>query len=344
MQGMDSDSMNQRELPELVELEQILDDGAAYFSTTRMCNVAAGSREFPVYSIALGSTDPAAPAVGFFGGVHGLERIGSQVLLAFMRSILTRLRWDKVLQHQLESIRLVFMPIVNPGGMWMGTRCNPRGVDLMRNSPIESVEKVPFMVGGQRYSARLPWYRGAANAPMEAENLAVAKVVADELLCRRFSVVLDCHSGFGLRDRIWFPYAHSRAPFEYLAEVYALKNLFDRTYPNHPYLFEPQCRQYLTHGDLWDYLCQCSTEGPNRVFLPLTLELGSWLWIKKNPRQAFSLAGMFNPVVPHRQQRVLRSHMLWLDFLTRAASAHQHWLPEPDERKTQQDAAFANWY
>jgi hypothetical protein len=27
---------------------------------------------------------------------------------------------------------------------------------------------------------------------------------------------------------------------------------------------------------------------PQNLFLPMTLELGSWLWIKKNPRQLFS--------------------------------------------------------
>jgi hypothetical protein len=228
--------------------------------------------------------------------------------------------------------------------MWMGTRCNPQGVDLMRNAPVESSEKVAWMVGGQRFSARLPWYRGQLNGPMEIENQAITNLVEEELIPRRFSVVLDCHSGFGLRDRIWFPYAHSRKPFEFLAEIHALKNLFDHTYPNHTYLFEPQCKQYLTHGDIWDYLSQRSGQSTDRIFLPLTLELGSWLWVKKNPRQLFSLRGMFNPMVPHRLQRVLRSHMLWLDFLTRAASAHQHWLPAAESRKHHMEAAHSYWY
>jgi hypothetical protein len=179
---------------------------------------------------------------------------------------------------------------------------------------------------------------------MEAESQALAEVVRQELLGRKFSLALDCHSGFGLRDRIWFPYAHSRLPFAQLAEVYALKSLLDRTYPHHPYLFEPQSKQYLTHGDLWDYLCESAPPDNGHVFLPLTLELGSWLWIKKNPRQLLSLAGMFNPLVPHRQQRVLRSHLLWLDFLTRAASAYQRWLPRSEDRQSHYQDAYANWY
>ena len=96
--------------------------------------------------------------------------------------------------------------------------------------------------------------------------------------------------------------------------------------PHHRYVLEPQSRQYLTHGDLWDhlYLRACARPG---MFLPLTLEMGSWLWIKKNPRQLFSRHGIFNPVIAHRQQRVLRRHVAWLDFIVRAACSHARWVP-----------------
>ena len=76
----------------------------------------------PVYTVCLGNPDPALPCVGYFGGVHGLERIGAQVVIAFLQSIVMRLRWDTTLHRQLEQVRLVFMPIVNPGGMWAATR------------------------------------------------------------------------------------------------------------------------------------------------------------------------------------------------------------------------------
>jgi murein tripeptide amidase MpaA len=82
------------------------------------------------------------------------------VLLSFLRGLLTRLKWDKSLQHMLQDVRLVFMPLVNPGGMWQATRANPNGVDLMRNAPVEATEKVPFLLGGHRISKHLPWYRG----------------------------------------------------------------------------------------------------------------------------------------------------------------------------------------
>lgn len=78
-----------------------------------------------------------------------------------------------------------------------------------------------------------------------------------------------------MRDRIWFPYAHTAEPIPHLPEIYALDELFDRSYPNHDYVFEPQSRQYLTLGDLWGYLYLKSLQNANSVFLPLTLEMGS---------------------------------------------------------------------
>lgn len=329
---------------ELAELERIIEAGAAHLEARSMCEVAVGERRFPVHVVTLGNPDPAVPAVGYFGGFHGLERIGAEVVLVYLRSLVMRLRWDSVLHRQLESLRLVFMPLVNPGGVFRGTRANPNGVDLMRNAPLESAERVPFMIGGQRLSAGLPWYRGPAGAAMEAENQAVCRVVEEELQAHAFSLTVDCHSGFGLHDRIWFPYAHSALPFAHLAEIHALKEIHEQTCAHHNYLFEPQSRQYLAHGDLWDHLSREAAARPERVFLPLTLEMGSWLWVKKNPRQIFSRQGIFNPLIEHRQQRVLRRHLAWLDFTARAAAGWRNWLPAGAERERHRERALDLWY
>jgi hypothetical protein len=170
-------------------------------------------------------------------------------------------------------------------------------------------------------------------------------VVSAELLPRPFSIALDCHSGFGARDRLWFPFAHTREPIAHLAELHALKRIFLEAHSHHPYIIEPQSAQYLAHGDLWDhlYLQACATD-PQRTFLPLTLEMGSWLWIKKNPRQLFSRKGIFNPLIEHRQQRVLRRHLSLLDFLSRAASSHACWTPGADVREQRLADAMADWY
>jgi hypothetical protein len=331
-------------LPELNELERILELGRGDLESNVVCEVSAGGKRFPVYQLTLGNPDPNLPAIGFFGGIHGLERIGTQVLLYFLRGLLARMQWDKSLHLLLENVRLVFMPLVNPGGMWQSTRCNPQGVDLMRNAPIDAAGKVPFLLGGHRISPRLPWYRGKAGAEMERENQALCRTVLEELLAHPFSIAVDCHSGFGLRDRVWFPHAHSMNPIAHLADILTLEELFQQNYPNNRYLFEPQSLQYRTHGDVWDYLYLQARQDTNKMFLPLTLEMGSWLWVKKNPRQLFSLQGMFNPSVEHRLHRVLRRHTIWLDFLMRAASSCNNWLVKGPSRDRLQERAVARWY
>src|SRR5262249_36849377 len=106
------------EFPEMVELERMIEHHASLLDVRTLGQVKHGEHRFPLYVIGLGTKNLDAPAVGFFGGVHGLERIGTQVLLAFLNSLLSRLQWDRLLQRQLSSIRLVFMPLVNPAGMF----------------------------------------------------------------------------------------------------------------------------------------------------------------------------------------------------------------------------------
>jgi hypothetical protein len=126
--------------------------------------------------------------------------------------------------------------------------------------------------------------------------------------------------------------------------------LYEAANPYHRYLFEPQCHQYRTHGDLWDYLYHHhlqrqhgATDTP-AVFLPLTLDLGSWLWVRKNLRQITSFTGLFNPLVPHRHRRILRHHNTLFDFLIRATRSWQHWLPRGPDRDAQQQRAIQRWY
>ncbi len=335
---------NSNELPELAELQRVIAAGGPQLQTRIVCEVRSGKSQFPVHAISLGNPSKDVPAVGFFGGIHGLERIGAELVTAYLASLVTRLQWDSMLARQLEFMRFVFMPLVNPGGMLLGTRANPSGVDLMRNAPVSATEDVPFLIGGQRISSRLPWYRGASSGPMEPENQAVCSIVEEELLSRRFSIALDCHSGFGISDRIWFPHAYTTRPIAHLAEIHALKEIFDRTNVYHRYVFEPQSCQYLTHGDLWDYLYLRACTETQRIFLPLTLEMGSWIWVRKNPRQLFTRQGMFNPIIEHRQHRVLRRHLPWLDFVARAACSYTRWSPSGEARQQHRALALKRWY
>jgi hypothetical protein len=331
---------------ELEALETLIARAGNRMRTDVICEVQARGTSLPVHCLEFGSTAPGAPAIGFFGGVHGVERIGTQVLLAFLHALIERLRWDDTLMHILERLRLVFVPLVNPGGMLLQRRSNPNGVDLMRNAPVEGDDDVSWMLGGQRLSSTLPWYRGKRGAPMEPEAQALCRVVEERLHPHPFSLTLDCHSGFGSTDRIWFPYARTRDPIEALPEIYALRTMFRNTHPYHNiYIIEPQARQYTTHGDLWDHLCAQARARPDQnVFIPLTLEMGSWMWVRKSPGQALKLLGMFNPLVPHRHQRALRRHFTFMDFLLRAVISHDRWRPTAEERPRVLETALGYWY
>ena len=331
-------------LPELVELERTLSEAPEAVDARVIVRVSARNLTLPVYRVDLGSEREDVPVVVLVGGVHGLERIGSQVVIAWLASLLARLRWDDHLNLLLEKVRIVALPILNPGGMFLNQRANPAGVDLMRNAPITAQGDSTFLLGGQRLSARLPWYTGEPEQGMEPENEALRSVIDELLPGRPFSVTLDCHSGFGWQDQIWFPYAYRRRPMRRIDSVMALKLLWEQAYPNHNYVFEPQSAHYLTHGDLWDYFYKQVNKSGSGTFIPLTLEMGSWRWLRKRPRQLFRLEGFFNPLVPHRHQRVLRSHLLLMDFLVQAAVSHQNWLPAGDQARVLREAAIMHWY
>ncbi|MEO6699269.1 MAG: M14 family zinc carboxypeptidase [Paraperlucidibaca sp.] len=332
--------------PELLALERLIEQAGAKLCPEIVTHIHCDGETLPLWCLSLGTRRLDAPVIGYFGGVHGVERIGSQVLIAYLNNLVQRLSWDSSLHSMLEKVRLVFVPIVNPGGFLRGTRANPDGIDLMRHAPIDAEHRVPWPLGGQRLSPRLPWFRGDAEKALAPEAQALFRVVRERLHSHPFSMAVDCHSGFGFQDRLWFPYARSHQPFPQIAEAYALNELFQRTYPHHDfYAIEPQSLSYTTHGDLWDYLYdELRERQPNHTFLPFTLEMGSWTWMKKNPRQLLNPLGLFNPLLPHRHTRVLRRHLTWFDFMQQASLSRHAWLPAPDQRDALHAAALKRWY
>jgi Zinc carboxypeptidase len=328
----------QKRLPELITLEKLLANFDARARIVVEETATYEGVEFPLYSITIGSEDKTAPCLGVMGGVHGLERIGSSVVIAYLQSLNEIMSWDETFVARLQNSRLVFMPIVNPVGMYLTRRANGKGVDLMRNSPVQADEDPAWLLGGQTYSSVLPWFRGETHAEeaMEVESRALCRFVAREMFPSRLSLAVDVHSGFGSVDRLWFPYARSKKAPPNIVEITALKRVFDRSYPNHFYRIEPQSKSYTTHGDLWDWLYDRKPiEAPGGLFLPWTLELGSWIWLKKNPRQLFSSLGAFNPLQPHRLQRILRRHLTLFDFFHRALLSPQPWTDLDEEQRRQ---------
>jgi len=338
--------------PEFDQLHSILGQAASHGSglirTQTLAQVSTRDQRhrFPIWGFSLGNPEPSAPTLGIVGGVHGLERIGSLLALSLLDHLVQRLDWDEGTQELLQKIRVCFVPLLNPVGTFLGTRSNENGVDLMRNAPLDAEVPWWFLPGGHRISPRLPWFRGLENHPPETGTLALTEFVRRETFQSRFSIWLDCHSGFGVRDQLWFPYASHRRPFEQLSTVMSLKELFDESHRNHVYKIEPQSLNYTNHGDVWDWLSlEHQKTGSPAPFLPLTLEMGSWSWVKKNPSQIFSFLGPFNPIQPHRKRRTLRRHMPLFDFLLRAVRSHERWRKEDQEaRDALTSRAHQLWY
>jgi hypothetical protein len=331
-----------RKLGRMVEEESLLKD-FVYFET--LAEIDFNNEKYPIFSFTIGSQDPEAPSLFITGGIHGLERVGAQLAWSLLKTTLDRLLWDKSLQQLFKSTRLVIIPLSNPVGFINYKRSNGNNVDLMRNSPVVSTERVPFLLGGHRYSKMLPWYQGEINI-LEKENQAIYDKFIKIGQQSKCVVAVDFHSGFGMKDRLWFPYSYTSSPFDQLAELTALTLLFEETHPYHVYKIEPQSKGYLINGDLWDYLyLELKKINPNVIFIPLTLEMGSWTWVRKNPLQLFSKQGIFNPVKAHRLKRTYRRHHLLYDFLIKAIHSHTVWSQlDPQTRNNYNNAGLSRWY
>lgn len=318
-------------LPELKKIEELCFIKNPHWRHEIIDYIQFKDESYPIYSFVLGSEDKTAPTLGLFGGVHGLERIGTHVIIAFLNSILEQMEWDKDLQETMKNTRIVSIPLVNPAGMAHGYRSNGNGVDLMRNAPVESEESTsPLLLSGHRLSSKLPWFRGTPEIQMEKEALILCDFVEKEMFQSSGSIAVDFHSGFGMRDRFWYPFAKSKKTFPRIQEVRKIKDLLDKTLPHHIYKIEPQSKSYTTHGDLWDFLFlkfeeQLSAEPRDSLFLPWTLEMGSWIWLKKNPSQGLSLEGFFNPVKEHRLDRTMRRHLPLVHFLLHLVRNKHSW-------------------
>src|SRR5262245_15772190 len=128
-------------------LEDLLPHVAAHGRWQCLARVGSADRRYPIYGITLGDAPPGSPVLVVVGGVHGLERIGTEVVLAVLTTWLRRLEWDDLSRDALRRARLAFLPLVNPIGMALAQRANGNGIDLMRNAPVEADVATP-LVGG----------------------------------------------------------------------------------------------------------------------------------------------------------------------------------------------------
>ncbi|EOQ88597.1 zinc carboxypeptidase [Leptospira yanagawae serovar Saopaulo str. Sao Paulo = ATCC 700523] len=279
---------------------------------------------FPIYVLEIGKPKAIKKNVSaLVAGVHGLETIGIRVLLDFLDHLLTHK--TSVLYNEIKNgeLGIVCIPILNPGGVAMKRRSNPRGVDLMRNSGVEAV-KAPFFFGGHKYSNFFPYYRGNV---LQSESRVLDRFFYEYLLNAENEMipVVDIHSGFGTIDHVWWPYASIHRPCADEPLFQKMANHFTNSLNHYLYRFGPQSETYTTHGDLWDRLydlflerANSKTNAQNSRFLPLTLEMGTWSDIKIDPWKIFRKRGIFNPARESKQKSII-SHRKFLSDVMRLA-------------------------
>lgn len=273
-------------------------------------------QRYPIYLLEIGKKSAfARHTASIVSGVHGLETIGIRIHLDIVRSLLNPR--DPHFSPALAEGKLGIysIPILNPAGVARQTRANGHGVDLNRNSGIDAEKAVPFF-GGQRISPALPYYRGKA---LERESRALYRFL-QQFAWRtpaRVHVALDIHSGYGAQNYLWWPYSFSkrRVPHAAVFEQWGAE-----LQKRHPlYRIEPMSLSYQTHGDLWDRALlefearkEAGKLRAKSLFLPLTLEIGTWEELKKNPLRILQKRRIFNP--PRQSRKVyLREHrqLIW---------------------------------
>jgi hypothetical protein len=307
-------------LPELDELDALVADFG--LATETLVEVDARGARLPVVAVELGAAR-GAPTLVLTGGIHGRERIGCGLVLSTLRTLAELASWDEATAALLEQVRVVAVPVVNPGGVLLRWRSNPNGVDLMRNAPVEATGPVPPLLSGHRVGPWLPWYRGEAGV-LEPEVEALLAWLDRELEPAPVALSLDVHSGFGVVDRLWYPYAKQAGGFPAEGRARAFGALLDRTLPDHPYRLEPQADAYGTHGDLWDLVFDRKA-AQGGVYVPWTLEMGSWRWTRARPWQLLHPLGLFDPIAPALRRQVRGQHRGLMDVLLRALLAPDAW-------------------
>lgn len=294
--------------------------------------VRVKDRHIPIYGFQIGPQDKNLPVLGMYGGVHGLEKIGTHVIVNYLNSVSNKIAWNMALTKNLENLRIVSIPIVNPGGMFLNQRSNPNGVDLMRNGPVDADQKLYFP-SGQTFSSKLPWYRGNPQQ-MEQENRVLFDFVKTHMFGAPFSLALDIHSGFGWRDSLWYPYGKTMKPCADVALAQKLARYFKVSHPFHKYKIEQQSQSYMIHGDMWDFMYDSFKEsGVKGKFLPWTLEIGTWSWLLSRPHRIFDVSGLFHTDDTAKYRRLMRKHWALLDFFKDMAIHHEAWVKKQTSKE-----------
>ncbi|MET0595272.1 MAG: M14 family metallopeptidase [Polyangiaceae bacterium] len=185
--------------------------------------------------------------------MHGIEVIGSLALLDVIERLSSGTEPARLL---LDNAHIVVLPIVNPdayasnmgkiaagGRAWQ--RCNANGVDLNRNFPRLSAERMLHPFSGSSFRAS-PHYLGP-HALSEPESRAVHAAAVATQPC----LSLAFHS-FG--EMLLYPWAYSARPNERAAHYQLLASAMASAIGPFPYRARQARQLYPVLGDMDDWL------------------------------------------------------------------------------------------
>ena len=176
--------------------------------------------------------DPTAPVLGLFGGVHGLERIGSQVVLSLMNTFFANDFMGQSYSRDFRKMRLFYAFDQSPGEFFIKREAILRGVDLMRNAPVDAEGKSTWLVGRSPPVHQTSMVQRSTGRRIASRIQSPAWSLPPKFFQSSRVLTVDFHSGFGNIDRLWLPYAKSTRPFS-CARGLCLASPFWSNSPHH---------------------------------------------------------------------------------------------------------------
>ena len=73
-----------KDLPELKMIRDLTLFADDLIQVEELDRINVKNKSFPIVAFSIGSKDKSAPTLGLFGGVHGLERVGTHVILSYL--------------------------------------------------------------------------------------------------------------------------------------------------------------------------------------------------------------------------------------------------------------------
>jgi carboxypeptidase T len=230
----------------------------------------------PIEVIRISSSDKDVPRVLFVGGIHGLEKVGVEMVIRLMDRLLEGHGTDQRITTMLEQRQVWLVPVLNPDGYATSRRKNARGVDLNRNFAVG------FSSPGSASRWRLwPFYAGPSPYS-EPETRAIKDLTARV----PFSIALSFHSFGGL---INFPYGHTRTPAKDNKLFRAISQEMRKRQPHEKYAARQLSWLYKPKGSLEDDLYE---HGGTLAFL---IEMMRWFPRLMRPTVFWRRFSWFNP-------------------------------------------------